>query len=139
MRRLEIKHLTEYRFPSAVTLLPHRLMLRPREGHDVRIESSKLDISPNPRIKWHRDVFDNSVAVVSFRGVTERLTVRSEIMIQHYEMEPLDFIVEDYAVHYPFAYHEEERVDLAPFQQSVYPDQWSTLRAWIKSWDLLGS
>ena len=139
MRRLEIKHLTEYRFPNAVTLLPHRLMLRPRVGYDVRIESSKLDISPNPRIKWHRDVFDNSVAVVSFRGVTERLTVRSEIMIQHYEMEPLDFIVEDYAVHYPFAYHEEERVDLAPFQQSVYPDQWSTLRAWIKSWDLLGS
>jgi len=46
MRRIEISHVTEYLFPSRVSLLPHRLLLRPRENHNVRIESSVLEISP---------------------------------------------------------------------------------------------
>ena len=46
MQRLRIKHLTEYLFPTQVTLNPHRLLLRPREGHDVRIETSRLEITP---------------------------------------------------------------------------------------------
>ena len=123
MQRLKIRHLTVYQFSGVVTLLPHRLLLRPREGHDVRIEASKLDISPAHRIKWHRDVFDNSVAVASFTETAQRLTIGSEVIIQHFEVAPLDFIVEDYAVHYPFEYLQEERVDLAPFQQPVYLDQ----------------
>ncbi len=120
MRRLRIEHLTTYQFFEPVTLQPHRLLIRPREGHDVRIESSKLAISPAHRVRWHRDVFDNSVAVVKFLEAAQRLAIDSEVIIQHYEEAPLDFIVEDYAVRYPFAYLPEDRVDLAPFQQPVY-------------------
>ena len=98
MQRLRITHLTEYQFGSPVTLLPHRLLLRPREGHDVHIETSKLEIAPPHTVKWHRDVFDNSVAVVSFLEPAARLTIASEVVIQHYEEAPLDFLVEDYAV-----------------------------------------
>ena len=123
MRRLRISHLTTYQFSSSVTLQPHRLLLRPREGHDLRIESSKLEISPTYGVKWYRDVFDNSVAVVSFLETASQLVVGSEVIIQHYDEAPLDFIVEDYAVRYPFEYQPEERVDLAPFQQPVYPNQ----------------
>ena len=66
MQRLRISHLTEYRYADWVTFGPHRLRLRPREGHDVRIESSRLDIAPAYDIRWHRDIFDNSVALVTF-------------------------------------------------------------------------
>jgi transglutaminase-like putative cysteine protease len=137
MQRLRICHLTVYEFSSPVTLQPHRLLIRPREGHDVRIESSRLDISPTHRVRWHRDVFDNSVAVVRFRETAQRLAIDSEVVIQHYEEAPLDFIVEDYAVDYPFEYRKEERVDLAPFQQLVYADQQSMLRDWLKDLNLL--
>ena len=137
MQRLKINHLTVYQFSSTVKLLPHRLLLRPREGHDLRIEASKLDISPAHRIKWHRDVFDNSVAVVSFQEAAQRLTIGSEVIIQHYEVAPLDFIVEDYAVHFPFEYRQEERVDLAPFQQPVYADQQPVVCDWFNSLDLM--
>jgi transglutaminase-like putative cysteine protease len=137
MQRLRICHLTIYEFPNLVTLQPHRLLIRPREGHDVRIESSKLDISPAHRVRWHRDVFDNSVAVVRFRETAQRLAIDSEVVIQHYEEAPLDFIVEDYAVDYPFEYRKEERVDLAPFQQLIYVDQQSMLRDWLKDLNLL--
>ena len=131
MRRLRIKHLTEYRFASSVNLQPHRLLLRPREGHDVRIASSKLDIFPAAAVRWHRDAFDNSVAVASFLGATERLTVASEVDIEHYEEAPLDFLVADYAVNYPFVYNADERVDLSPFQSPVFGSDRSALQAWF--------
>jgi transglutaminase-like putative cysteine protease len=131
MQRLRITHLTEYRYSSPVTLGPHQLLLRPREGHDVHIESSKLEISPLPQIKWHRDMFDNSVAVASFLDPADRLSIESEVVIEHYEETPLDFLVADYAVNYPFLYSPEERVDLLPYEQPVYPNDQNALRDWV--------
>ena len=52
---LTVRHLTVYRYRQAVTFGEHRLMLRPREGHDQRLFESRLDItcllytSPSPR------------------------------------------------------------------------------------------
>lgn len=36
MQRLNVSHVTEYQFAEPVSL-PHRLLLRPREDHNVRI------------------------------------------------------------------------------------------------------
>src|SRR5690606_6266120 len=66
MRRIKIEHSTTYEYPEPVRFLKHRLLVRPREGHDIRIESSRLDISPKYSIRWHRDVYGNSVAAVDF-------------------------------------------------------------------------
>jgi transglutaminase-like putative cysteine protease len=131
MQRLTISHLTEYRYAVSVTLGPHQLLLRPREGHDVRIESSKLDISPAAQIRWHRDVFDNSVAVATFAEPSDHLTIASEVVIEHYEEAPLDFVVADYAVNYPFLYGPEERVELLPYEQPAYPNEQDALRDWV--------
>ena len=131
VQRLTITHLTEYRYAVPVTLGPHQLLLRPREGHDVRIESSKLDISPAAQVKWHRDVFDNSLAVATFSEPADRLTIASEVVIEHYEEAPLDFLVADYAVNYPFIYGAEERVELSPYEQPAYPNDQDALREWV--------
>jgi hypothetical protein len=53
MRHLDISHITEYRFSQPVSLLPHRLLLRPRENHNVRIESSNLEIFPAHTLQWN--------------------------------------------------------------------------------------
>lgn len=133
MQRLKINHLTEYRFGGFVTLEPHRLLVRPREGHDVHIESSKLEIHPAHSVKWHRDVFDNSVAVVRFSEAADRLTIASEVTIRHYDSEPLDFLVEDYAVNYPFHYLVDERADLLPYQQPAYPNCKKAVQEWVQA------
>jgi transglutaminase-like putative cysteine protease len=138
MQRLRIKHLTEYIFPSPVQLNPHRLLLRPREGHDVRIESSKLEIKPAYQIKWQRDVFDNSLAIVSFKEPCNKLTIISDVIIQHYEQAPYDFMVEDYAVNYPFSYALDEQVDLASFQQATFPQDSYMVNAWLQQLGLYG-
>jgi transglutaminase-like putative cysteine protease len=138
MHRIRIQHLTEYLFSAPVTLNPHRLLIRPREGHDVRIESSKLDISPAYRIKWQRDVFDNSLAVVSFKAPSNRLTIASEVVIQHFEQAPFDFMVEDYAVNYPFNYADAERTDLIAYQQLVFLNDQPAINHWLHQFNYLG-
>lgn len=131
MKRLKIKHLTEYFFSNEVTLLPHRLLIRPREGHDVRIESSILEISPDYRIKWQRDVFDNSLAVVNFLKPANTLTIASEVVIQHYDEAPFNFYIEDYAINYPFSYAQSDWADLAAFQQPIFTQDQFAVNSWL--------
>lgn len=131
MQRLRVSHLTEYTFSDFVTLEPHKLLLRPREGHDIRIVSSRLNISPACKIRWHRDVYDNSVATVEFLEAANRLSIYSEITLEHYEEAPLDFLVEEYAVNFPFRYLEHEEIDLAPYQRPNYPADQAYLQNWL--------
>lgn len=131
MRRLNISHVTEYLFPTPVSLLPHRLLLRPRENHNVRIESSTLEISPAHTLQWKRDVLDNSVAVVNFSEPSDRLRIASSVVIQHYEDAPLDFFVDDFAVTHPFDYALADRAELLPFQQAVYPSDREIVNRWL--------
>jgi transglutaminase-like putative cysteine protease len=131
MKRLKIQHLTEYIFPTTVTLQQHQLLLRPREGHDLRIESSILNISPAYQIKWYRDVFDNSRATVTFSQPSDKLTIASEVVIQHYEEAPLDFWIDDYAVNYPFSYAQADWEDLAAFQRPSYENDQHRVTQWL--------
>jgi transglutaminase-like putative cysteine protease len=46
MKFLTIRHATTYRYARPVTFGPHRLMLRPRDSHDMRLVDSDLTLSP---------------------------------------------------------------------------------------------
>jgi len=133
MRRLQISHVTEYRFPSPVSLLPHRLLLRPRENHNVRIESSTLDIFPAHTLQWKRDVLDNSLAVAAILVPSDLLRIASTVVIQHYDENPFDFLVDDYAVVHPFAYTSEDQIELAPFIRAVYQSDRNQVQDWLGS------
>jgi len=131
VRRLRIKHLTTYEYTAAVELLQHKLLLRPREGHDIRIESSRLQISPSHRIQWHRDVNDNCVAIVDFLEPDARITFLSEVLIEHYEESPLDFLIEPSAARFPFHYNPAESTDLRPYEMPVFPADSASIDDWI--------
>ena len=136
MRRLDISHVTEYQFSSPVSLQPHRLLLRPRESHNVRIESSILEILPAHTLQWKRDVLDNSVALVSFPEPSDRLRIASSVVIQHYEDNPFDFLLDDNGVNHPFDYAEEDGIELAPFLQPVYPSDRESVQRWLDGLDV---
>lgn len=121
MKRYKIIHRTYYNYSDTVTLGAQHLLLRPREGHDLRIESFVLKISPDAKIYWHRDVEGNSVAIANFSSPTQQLTIESEVIIQQYNESPLDFIVADYAINYPFLYSKSDQFLLSPYR--VLPDQ----------------
>lgn len=132
MRRLKIEHTTVYRYTGPVTLLPHKLLLRPREGHDIRIKASRLAISPAHRVQWQRDVYGNSVGLATFSEPAAELRISSEVVIQHYEEAPLDFLVADHAVQFPFQYEPAERVDLMPYQIPAFAQDTADLRNWVE-------
>jgi transglutaminase-like putative cysteine protease len=115
MQRYKILHRTYYNFAGEVRLEPHALRLRPREGHELRIESSVLEITPPATLRWHRDVEDNSVAIATFDSPASQLVIASEVIIQQYNEDPLDFLVADYATDYPFAYRPDDWVVLSPY------------------------
>lgn len=132
MRRLKIRHETTYGYSDPVEFLPHRLLLRPREGHDVRIESSRLEITPSYKVKWHRDVNDNNVAVVNFLEPADRVSFLSQVVIQHYEETPLDFLIDPSAVNFPFHYDASEGPDLMPYQTPIFTKHSGVLRDWLQ-------
>jgi len=131
MNTLRIYHLTEYSFTQPVELTDHTLLMRPREGHDIRISSSRLDVKPAYSVKWYRDIYGNSVGVLKLRGLTNSLRIESEVMIEHYAGRPLDFIVDERAVTYPFPFEPEERLDLLPYRTHTWPNDTARLKAWV--------
>lgn len=137
MKRLRIEHLTEYDFGAVVTLMPHRLLVRPRENHQVRIVRSSLDISPAAELRWQRDALDNSVAHARFGEATRQLRIVSTAELEHYEDAPLDFVVDDRAVTYPFAYAADEAIDLSAFRAPSWPADREDVGAFLGSRGML--
>ena len=131
MRRLQIKHVTTYEYAETVTLLPHKLLLRPREGHDIRIETTELIISPAHQLQWQRDVYDNAVAQATFLEPSNRLSIDSRVLIQHYDDQPLDFLVADYGVFFPFQYDAAESADLGPYLSAIFVEDRQLLSKWL--------
>ena len=71
------------------------------------------------------------MALASFAESSNRVRIASAVVIQHYEDNPFDFLVDDYAVIHPFAYAVEEQAELAPFQQVVYPADRDVVQRWL--------
>lgn len=131
MRRIKILHTTRYDYNFEARFLPHRLHVRPREGHDIRIVSSVLEITPDCTVDWQRDLFNNSVAIVEFQSGGRVLEFFSELVVEHYAEEtPLWQPVESARFH-PFAYEPMERVSLQPYQQPAYPDDQARVADWL--------
>src|SRR3569623_234550 len=131
MQRYKILHRTYYNFSAEVRLEPHTLRLRPREGHELHIESAVLRITPAATLRWHRDVEAHSVATATFDTPARQLAIESEIIIQQFNESPLDFLVADYAMYYPFAHTPEDRVVLSPYLNTAEPPPADPLAAWI--------
>jgi transglutaminase-like putative cysteine protease len=129
---LNIDHTTVYHYHRPVRFGPHRLMIRAIEGHDVQIRSSELAVEPAGRIRWHRDVYDNSVAVVDFAEPSAQLLIRSALRVEHFNSNPFDFVLESTAMELPFRYRAEEQADVHTFLERGHATDDSRLQHWVK-------
>src|SRR5665213_2104934 len=119
MPLLRIHHKTEYRYAHPVAFGEHRIMLRPRDGHDLRVLSGSLEITPAPMsLRWIHDVFGNSVAIAAFDERAEALSFVSTATVEHNPAEAFALTPDDPAYFYPFPYDDEE------FQYPVRHDAW---------------
>jgi transglutaminase-like putative cysteine protease len=130
---LTVRHSTIYKYANPVTFGDHRLMIRPRDSHDLRLLNTRLMISPTPSaLRWLHDVFGNSVAIASFQTAANELHIVSEIDLDHFERNEPDCPIEEYAVTYPFSYSVDERPDLTRVIERQFPDPSHALDLWAK-------
>jgi transglutaminase-like putative cysteine protease len=133
MPLLTIHHKTEYRYTHPVAFGEHRIMLRPRDGHDLRVLSGSLKIVPEPMsLRWIHDVFGNSVAIATFDERADRLSVESTAMVEHNPALEFALTADDRAYFYPFLYDDEEFPDLVQFITPQYGDPNGQLSAWAR-------
>lgn len=135
MKLLTVRHATTYRYSAPVTFGQHRLMLRPRDSHDLRLVGAELTLSPPGEIRWMHDVFGNSVALVDFEAPAAELSIVSTLTIERYGLARLDFRIAPEAENYPFMHSADDRTDLGRLRERHYQDR-GEVEAWARSFIL---
>jgi transglutaminase-like putative cysteine protease len=129
---LHVRHTTTYRYSRPVRLGDHRLMLRPRDSHDLRLMSTNLELSPPASIRWMHDVFGNSIAIASFAKPATELRIESDLTLETFAVERPPFQIMPEAVSYPFIYSADDRIDLGRMLERQYADPGGRLAAWAR-------
>ena len=132
MPRVRVRHETEYHYKQPVSLLAHRLMLRPRDSHDLRLLETELTVFPPARTtRWAHDVFGNSVCYLDFSEYrqSDRLKIVSTLDLRHYPTRA-DLPLDPQAEAFPFSYTSAEVPDLARSIERHYADPDRKLDAW---------
>lgn len=132
--RLQVVHLTHYRYQFPITLEPHRLVLRPREGHDLRVERHELVVTPEARRVWTRDIFGNLVARLHFPPEpVEELVIESRLVLRRFPHEPGP--PEDAESHplEPLEYDPLEHAIVTAYLTPVYPEEDAAISEWTAS------
>jgi transglutaminase-like putative cysteine protease len=133
MMLLNVSHSTVYRYRREVALAPHRLMLRPRDSHALRVLKTGLTISPPASLQWSLDVFGNSIAVATFSTPTAELRIDSTLSVEQFSAGTPLFQIDWRAATYPFPYSDAERLDLGALLVPHYPDPDGRLVAWSRA------
>jgi transglutaminase-like putative cysteine protease len=137
MARIDIVHTTEYRYRNPVGLLRHRMMVRPRDSHDLRLHDATLTVDPAPSAtRWAHDVFGNSICYLEWPKElrTEHLRIVSTLDLTHYPDCPvLPAATLDPAVErFPFSYATQEVPDLARLTERQLPDPDRAVDDWAR-------
>lgn len=132
MTVLNVRHTTVYRYSRPVALGDHRLMLRPRDSHDLRLIKTNLSFSPLASVRWIYDVFGNSVAIASFCEPAAELRIESSLVLETFAAERPPFQISSDALRFPFIYSADDRIDLGRMQERQYPDPNDRLGSWAR-------
>lgn len=142
MRRLIVEHKTRYRYSEPVQFGQHRLMLRPRDSHGLRLHEARLTLSPTGDVKYIYDVFGNSIALVDFHAPASELVIESVLELDSYATPDLQGLLDPAAANYPFVYSSDDRFDASQMLTPHYEDagevkEW--LSAFVKPGEMIGT
>jgi len=133
MLRLHVHHRTTYSYSEPVEFGRHQLVLRPREGHDLRIVEMALQITPANEITWVRDVYGNSLALVDFTAESSQLEIVSEVTVERSDPFPERRFHEPWLVRWPVQYAVEEQPVIDAYRRLSFPDDAAALDQWLST------
>ncbi|RAK63667.1 transglutaminase family protein [Phenylobacterium kunshanense] len=133
MPRLSIRHETIYAYERPVTFAAHRMLLRPRDSHAIRVADATLTLSPPGEVRWFYDALGNSVCRFTPAGAATRLSIVSELLIERFPAQLSDPQVEDPQTTTPIVYAATDRAVLEPFVRPATDDPDGVLLRWLRS------
>jgi transglutaminase-like putative cysteine protease len=116
MARLRIRHETFYSYERPVAFATHRLLLRPRDSHAIRVMDAVLTVSPPGDVRWIYDALGNSVCCFTPQGEATALSITSELVIET-----------------PIVYAPADRAVLSPFLEPATEDADGDLLKWLRN------
>ncbi|QHQ36852.1 transglutaminase family protein [Algicella marina] len=128
---LRVLHRTEYNYRQRVVLNQHRLMLRPRDAHDLWVDDAFLRIQPNANLRWHFDTFGNSIADATFTQEADQLVIESELLLRRYPRDLRFGASNVCACPYPFDYGDDDLQDLDPYLGLENKGEADVLGEWL--------
>ncbi|CAN5722814.1 transglutaminase family protein [soil metagenome] len=131
MSRLHITHTTVYRYSQPVKFGLHRLVVRPREGHDLQVEDLRLRIQPQCQVTWHRDLFNNSIAVANFSDPSDYLEFCSEVTILRRDIVSHRGLLDLLPVSFPVVYSPLELPVIQGYLDPVFRLDMPSMQAWL--------
>lgn len=134
MSRYAIYHRTNYKYARPVELGVHRLMVRPKDSHDLRLLDATLTLQPHADVRWSHDVFGNSIAHVAFAAPTDELLIESRLEVARYSLVDSAIEIEDSTAIYPFVYAPDDRTNLGPFLVCNYAQCSGAVLEWARQW-----
>ena len=129
--RLTITHETRYRYERPVAFGPHRLMLRPRDSHAIRVIEAGLIVSPNGPKRWVFDALGNGVCLFTPDGESDYLTITSRLVIDRFPAPLAHIRADDPHTAMPIVYPVEDRIVLTPFITPVVEDPYGAVFRWV--------
>lgn len=137
MPHVKVVHTTQYNYVRRVKLTPHRLMVRPQDSHDLRLNEATLVVDPPPSTtRWAHDVFGNSICMMEWGEdrETSSLQIISSLDLSHFPAGanlPRATLQHEAEV-FPFSYAADEVADLARLAERHIPDPERQVDAWAR-------
>jgi YD repeat-containing protein len=132
MQRLSIRHETRYAYDRPVGFGVHKLMVRPRDSHALRLINASLELSPPGQTRWIYDAHGNSICYFTPGGEATELRIVSNITVDRYpaSLQPMD----DPHSALPLVYSQSDRVALGPMLDPVTDDEAASLSVWLRGY-----
>lgn len=128
MTRLTIQHETRYSYERPVAFGQHRLLVRPRDSHAIRVIAAHLSLSPPGETRWVYDALGNCVCLFEPGGEARSLTIASRLVIERF---PAPLSPDDPGTAMPILYGLEDRTVLAPMIAPATEDDGDSLHDWL--------
>jgi transglutaminase-like putative cysteine protease len=133
MSRLIIRHETRYSYDWAVRFSPHRLLMRPRDSHAVRLLQASLELSPTGATRWVYDALGNCVCLFTPASASTELCIVSNLVIERFPSPLAPLAMDNPHTASPIVYGAADRAVLEPFMIPASPDDDPILLEWVRS------
>lgn len=130
--RYQIHHQTRYRFRRPVTLLPHRMLVTPRDGAELKLLDMAIDCGPDAVLTQTDDVFANRVVTASFPTLRTELLIDIATTVEQTAPPYPIFTIDPDAHRYPFRYSDDDRIDLGALRDADGDDPDDRVRPWVE-------